>query len=208
VQQIVLVGFSMGGNQTLLTLAQPDLEPQVIGGVGFSVPLDLAACAGALARPAQRLYMRRFLRDLKIKIADKAARFPDRVSLDGYDRIRTFKEFDDRYTAPLHGFRDAQDYWQQCSSGRVVNQLQRPALVVNALDDPFLAPGCYRGSGMGSALLHMETPQCGGHCGFIRWRLNEPLWSEQRALRFADALVTQHRPQTAGAAVSPAGVLT
>lgn len=190
-QQIVLVGFSMGGNQTLLTLAQPDLEPEVIGGVGFSVPLDLAACADALARPAQRLYMQRFLRDLKGKIAEKAERFPELISLDGYDRIRNFKDFDDRYTAPLHGYRSAEDYWHRCSSGRALSRLQRPALVVNALDDPFLAPGCYRSSGRNSPNLHMESPLRGGHCGFMRWRLNQPLWSEQRALSFAQALLQQ-----------------
>lgn len=191
VRKILLIGFSMGGNQTLLTLAEPDLEPEVIGGIGFSVPLDLAACAGALAKPAQRLYMQRFLKDLKVKITDKAERFPDRVSLEDYDRIRNFKQFDDRYTAPLHGFHNAEDYWQKCSSARVLNRLQRPSLVVNALDDPFLAPGCYRTPGRGSPHLHMESPLHGGHCGFMRWRLNQPFWTEQRALDFAESLLNQ-----------------
>ena len=203
--RIALVGFSMGGNQTLLTLAEPDLEPEVMGGLGFSVPLDLAACAGALAKPAQRIYMRRFLRDLKLKIADKAERFPDLVSLDGYDHIRNFKQFDDRYTAPLHGFYNAEDYWHRCSSGRALPRLQRPALVVNALDDPFLAPGCYRSSGQNSSNLHMESPLRGGHCGFMRWRLNQPLWSEQRALNFAQALLEQ-RPASTSSRIRPASI--
>lgn len=206
--QILLIGFSMGGNQTLLTLAEPDLEPEVMGGIGFSVPLDLAACAGALAKPAQRIYMQRFLRDLRVKIADKAERFPDQVSLDGYSRIRNFKDFDDRYTAPLHGFRNAEDYWHRCSSGRVLTRLQRPALVVNALDDPFLAPGCYRSSGRNSRFLQMESPLRGGHCGFMRWRLNRPLWSEQRALNFAQSLLSQspngHANRTRSAAIEVA----
>ncbi|WP_199224291.1 YheT family hydrolase [Saccharospirillum sp. MSK14-1] len=188
-QRIFLVGFSMGGNQTVLTLAEPDLEPEVIGGVGFSVPLDLAACAEQLAKPAQTIYMRRFLKDLRVKVADKAEHFPQLVSLDGYDQMRTFEDFDNRYTAPLHGFHDAQDYWQRCSSRAVLSRLQRPTLVVNALNDPFLADGCYIRPSDASAQLLFETPPRGGHCGFIRWRLNQPLWSEKRARAFAQALI-------------------
>ncbi|WP_198650436.1 YheT family hydrolase [Saccharospirillum mangrovi] len=189
-KHIFLVGFSMGGNQTVLTLAEPDLEAEVIGGVGFSVPLDLAACADQLAKPAQSIYMRRFLNDLRVKIADKAERFPNLISLDGYDQIRTFRQFDDRYTAPLHGFRDAQDYWQRCSSRAVLNRLQRPTLVVNALNDPFLADACFQRPSDASAHFLLETPPRGGHCGFIRWRLNQPLWSEKRARAFAQALLS------------------
>lgn len=189
--RIFLVGFSMGGNQTVLTLAEPDLEAEVIGGAGFSVPLDLTACARQLARPAQSIYMRRFLKDLRVKIADKAERFPQVVSLDGYDRLRTFEDFDNRYTAPLHGFHDADDYWQRCSSRPVLHRLQRPTLVVNALNDPFLADTCYQRPSDASAHLLFETPPRGGHCGFIRWRLNQPLWSEKRARSFADALLSE-----------------
>jgi len=188
-QRIFLGGFSMGGNQTVLTLAEPDLEPEVIGGVGFSVPLDLAACAEQLAKPAQSIYMRRFLKDLRVKIADKAEHFPQLISLDGYDQLRTFEDFDNRYTAPLHGFHDAQDYWQRCSSRTVLSRLQRPTLVVNALNDPFLADACYMRPSDASAHLLFETPPRGGHCGFIRWRLNQPLWSEKRARAFAQALI-------------------
>jgi predicted alpha/beta-fold hydrolase len=189
VDRIFLVGFSMGGNQTVLTLAEPDLPDQVVGGATFSVPLDLEACAHALAKPAQRIYMRRFLRDLKDKIADKAERFPDRVSLDGYEEIRNFKQFDDRYTGPLHGYRDAEDYWHSCSSGAVLDRLRRPTLVVNALDDPFLAAACYRRPSKASSNLLLETPMRGGHVGFMRWRLNRTLWSEYRALAFARSIL-------------------
>lgn len=196
--KIFLVGFSMGGNQTILTLAEPDLPEAVVGGATFSVPLDLEACAYALARPAQRLYMRRFLRDLKVKIADKAKRFPDQVSLAGYDEIRNFKQFDDRYTGPLHGYRDAQDYWHRCSSGTVLDRLRRPTLVVNALDDPFLASPCYRRPGNASPNLLLETPLRGGHVGFMRWRLNQPLWSEFRALAFARSCLETADYKTGG----------
>ncbi|EAR08264.1 YheT family hydrolase [Reinekea blandensis] len=187
--QIFLVGFSMGGNQTVLTLGEADLPSAVMGGAGFSVPLDLAGCADALAKPAQSIYMRRFLRDLKPKIAYKAEQFPDQVSLEGYDSILTFHQFDDRYTAPLHGFASAQDYWERCSSSQALARLQRPTLVVNAVDDPFLSAGCYHcRRDRRSGNLFLETPGSGGHVGFARWRLNGALWSEKRALAFAEHL--------------------
>jgi predicted alpha/beta-fold hydrolase len=185
-QQVFLIGFSMGGNQTVLTLAEDDLPTQVIGGATFSVPLDLAACADQLAKPAQSIYMRRFLRDLKVKVEQKAQLFPESVSVDGFDQIKSFHQFDDIYTAPLHGFKDAKDYWQQCSGRNALPHLKKPTLIVNAMDDPFLAATCQdNGRGDRSTHLYLETPSSGGHVGFARWKLNQPLWSEQRALAFA-----------------------
>lgn len=189
-RSILLVGFSMGGNQSVLTLADDDLPSEVIGGIGFSVPLDLAACADTLALPSQRIYMKRFLRDLKPKIADKAQRFPDQVSIEDYDAMSTFHEFDERYTAPLHGFRSAQHYWQSCSSKKVLASLRRPTLIVNALNDPFLARSCFEiDPADQSQFLWLDTPRSGGHVGFIQWRLNQPLWSEKKALAFANYLL-------------------
>lgn len=188
-RQVFLVGFSMGGNQTVLTLGEPDLPAEVIGGSGFSVPLDLAGCADELAKPAQSIYMRRFLRDLKPKIAAKAEQFPDQVSIEDYDLLQSFHEFDDRYTAPLHGFESARDYWQQCSSSLALPRLRRPTLVVNAIDDPFLSPSSYNcRRDLRCRNLFLETPASGGHVGFVRWKLNGTLWSEKRALAFAEYL--------------------
>jgi len=188
--QVVLVGFSMGGNQTVLTLGEDDLPEQIIGGVGFSVPLDLASCADELAKPAQAIYMRRFLKDLKPKIAAKAERFPNLVSMTDYDKIRNFHQFDERYTAPLHGFDSAQDYWQKCSSSNALSSLKKPTLIVNAADDPFLSSRCYNCNlSSRSTSLYLETPNNGGHVGFVRWKLNRELWSEQRALAFASNLL-------------------
>lgn len=192
--QVFLVGFSMGGNQTVLTLADDELPETVIGGAGFSVPLDLSGCADELAKPSQSVYMRRFLRDLKPKIVDKALRFPDQVSLEGYDDIHNFHQFDERYTAPLHGFASARDYWQRCSAKTVLHRLHRPTLIVNALDDPFLSDSCYDcRRHQRCSRLFLETPSSGGHVGFARWRLNGTLWSEKRALAFADYLLENRK---------------
>ncbi|MDG2123068.1 MAG: alpha/beta fold hydrolase [Verrucomicrobiales bacterium] len=191
-QKIVLAGFSLGGNITLKYLADHalTLDPRIAAAVAFSVPCDLAASATHLGNPSNRLYMARFLVSLTAKIRAKQKRFPGSIDTSGLDRIRTFKEFDDRYTAPLHGFRDAADYWARASSGPALHLLRVPALLVNALDDPFLPPACYpRETAAASDHLFLETPPRGGHVGFVS-SLNSPAyWSESRAVTFfADVL--------------------
>ncbi|MBE0483238.1 MAG: alpha/beta fold hydrolase [Bacterioplanes sp.] len=190
-RRIHLVGFSMGGNLSLVYASRDRawLPSSVVGMVVFSVPCDLRASAYALAKRRNRIFMWRFLRDLKVKMATKSAQYPELVSLDGYDQIRTFREFDDRYTAPLHGFRDAHDYWQQASAGQYLHELAIPTLIVNALDDPFLAPSCYpQEQARVSSRLWLEMPKHGGHVGFVTRSGDGHYWSERRALAFLQAL--------------------
>ncbi len=190
-RQLTLVGFSMGGNLALVYLGQQgsNLDERIRGAATFSVPCDLAGSAGQLAEPRNRLYMSRFLKELRVKMAAKAELFPGRISTDGYERIRSFKEFDDRYTAPLHGFRDAEDYWWQCSSSRFIGSIEVPALIVNARDDPFLSPGCYPVAAIrDNPRLVMEMPQWGGHVGFVSARGRGEYWSERRAVQFLGAV--------------------
>ena len=186
-QQIHLVGYSMGGNLSLVYAGrEADLLPAEVKSVAaFSVPCDLKGSARQLAKWQNRIFMWRFLRDLKEKMADKAQRFPQRVSLNGYDDMRTFQQFDDRYTAPLHGFRDAEDYWQQSSSLRYLEQIRIPALLVNARNDPFLSPSCFPEQiAAAHPLLTLEMPASGGHVGFIRRNADQTYWMEQRAMAF------------------------
>jgi uncharacterized protein len=108
--RIALIGFSLGGNLTLKYLGEASPHPAVIGAVAISVPIDLAASARALdLRWSNRIYLRRFIKSLIAKIEAKALKFPDQVDSSRLRAIRTFQEFDDRYTAPMHGFRDAAD---------------------------------------------------------------------------------------------------
>ncbi|RYD45776.1 MAG: alpha/beta fold hydrolase, partial [Verrucomicrobiaceae bacterium] len=110
--QIDLVGFSLGGNMTLKYLGEREAVPRLHRAVAFSVPCDLACSSARLSLPINRnLYMRRFLVSLRRKLAEKRPRFPDQIDLRGAGKIRDFRGFDDRFTAPLHGFKDAADYW-------------------------------------------------------------------------------------------------
>ncbi len=182
-----LIGFSLGGNLTLVYLGTKgaELDARIRKAVVFSVPCDLKASALELARPINRIYMNQFLRSLHGKIRAKMALLPGQIDDDGYERIRNFKDFDDRYTAPMHGFRDAEDYWARCSSGQFIPGIRIPALIVNALDDPFLAGGCYPvRESTASRFVHFEQPRSGGHVGFMQFNRDHSYWSERRAIEF------------------------
>ncbi|OZB14828.1 MAG: alpha/beta hydrolase [Marinobacter sp. 34-60-7] len=186
-RNVFLSGFSMGGNLTLLYLAQQGerIDSRISGAVTYSVPVDLAGSADTLALPSRRIYMKRFLRDLHTKMLEKSKKFPEIIDVGGFDGIRRFHEFDNRYTAPLHGFRNAEDYWAQCSALFRLKDIRVPALLVNAADDPFLSRACYPETRqqLGSH-VQIEIPRWGGHVGFVEHARDGRYWSERRALGF------------------------
>ncbi len=185
-KRIDLVGFSMGGNQILLYLAlrKSKVPSELLSAVVFSVPVDLAASAFQLARPANTIYMRRFMRHLREKIRLKARRFPDRLDISNLNKMKTFLDFDDRYTAPIHGFKDARDYWARCSSLQQIPKIEHPACLVNALDDPFLSRSCFPfEQAKKNPHFVLLTPQHGGHVGFVSFNGDKLYWSEYLALK-------------------------
>jgi uncharacterized protein len=191
-QTVGLAGFSMGGNLTLLYLAEQSekIDSRVCGGIAFSVPCDLAGSADTLARPSRKIYMQRFLRDLQVKMEEKSRRFPDLIDTTGFDRIQTFHEFDDRFTAPLHGFRDAQDYWSSCSALWRLKDIRVPALMVNASDDPFLSTRCFpTDPDVLGRHTRAEFPKWGGHVGFVEQAKDGYYWSERRAIEHFSRLL-------------------
>lgn len=187
---VFLSGFSMGGNLTLLYLAQQaeQVDSRICGAITYSVPCDLAGSADTLALPSRRIYMQRFLRDLHVKMEEKSKLFPDLIDTEGFDRIRRFHEFDDRYTAPLHGFEDAQDYWANCSALWKLRDIRVPSLIVNAADDPFLSRQCFPESRqLLGRHVRLESPRWGGHVGFVEHSRDGYYWSERRAVAQARA---------------------
>jgi predicted alpha/beta-fold hydrolase len=184
-RSIALVGFSMGGNITLLYLARggTSVPPEVIGGVAFSAPCDLLGASESITSAANGFYMRRFIKQLKEPLEALSVKFPDKISLRGYDEIKDFRDFDDRYTAPLHGYRDAADYWEQNSSARIIANIARPAWIVSALNDPFLNDACYpKAQADANPFTRLVTPESGGHCGFISFNKEKRYWSEKIAV--------------------------
>ncbi|CAL1519855.1 alpha/beta fold hydrolase [Chitinophaga sp. MM2321] len=183
---IHLVGFSLGGNVTLKYIGERgrDINEMIKSAVAISVPCDLKSSSAELEKKHNIIYMQRFVRSLGHKLVLKKAQFPEDVNLDDYDKIKSFRQFDDRYTAPMHGFKDALEYWEQCSSRKYLHQVNIPTLLINAKDDPFLGAGCFPYEiASGSEYFYLETPHYGGHVGFVRFG-EDYYWSEQRALGF------------------------
>lgn len=187
-KEIVLVGFSMGGSLTLRYLGEkPHLVPaEVKAAIASSVPLDLPTSVRELYKRNKRFYMKRFIKKLGVKIKIKAEMYPDNHLLkhDGYDKIENFEQFDERYTAPLHGYKSADDFYEKASAKPLVKNIQVPTLIIQAKNDPFLSNPCFDlGEGASNPKVKLEITKRGGHVGFMLPNSNET-WVEQRALLF------------------------
>jgi predicted alpha/beta-fold hydrolase len=187
-RSIFLVGFSLGGNLTLKYLGENgDLVPQVVkGSVVFSVPINLRSSCEKISLRSNYMYSTRFLKSLKHKVTSKS-RVMKGIDVTDIAGIGSLKDFDDKYTAPLHGFKDAYTYYEACSSLYFLEGIRRPALVVNALNDPFLSEDCYP-KDLRNPNVRFEFPERGGHVGFALFNQNGLYWSELRALHFVQSL--------------------
>ena len=184
-REISLTGFSLGGNIVLKYLGEQgqDLPPSVKSAVAFSVSCDLTSSSLRLGEWQNKIYMSRFMTGLKAKVLVKNQQFPGKLSLEHLKKVKTFAGFDDRFTAPLNGFRDARDYWERASSKPHLSNISIPTLLVNALNDPFLPEACFPEEiAANSEHLFLETPDHGGHVGFVS--PGEEYWSETRCCEF------------------------
>jgi len=189
---LALVGFSLGGNAILKYLGErgDSTFDLIKAAVTISVPCDLKGCSVRLEELLNRLYLKRFLKMLRHKIRAKALVMPESIDDVGYDRIRTLKDFDDRYTAPIHGFKDADDYYEKSSSRHFLSTISVPSLLINAADDPFLSPSCFPiQDAKTNRCLFLEIPQHGGHAGFMTLGNDGEYWSETRATSFLGTIL-------------------
>lgn len=190
-QDIVLVGFSLGGNLSLRVLAEVAHDPPkwLRAAVAFSVPCDIASANIEIHRWHNYLYLRRFLKTLNAKAQHKAKLFPDQVKLPA-KMPTTFYEFDDWYTGPIHGFKDGEDYYAKANSLQILDAIKTPVLLVNATNDSFLSAACYPiAIARESAYLFFEQPDHGGHVGFGHFDATKPYWSEIRAYQFVENIL-------------------
>jgi predicted alpha/beta-fold hydrolase len=189
---ISLVGFSMGGNLTLVYLGrEADRVPcEVKAAICFSVPCDLAAASQRLAEAGNLIYMRRFMSQMGSKVQQQAKQFPALFPCEDYHKLKNFEDFDGRYTAPLHGFRNALDYWHQCSSNRYLGAIRLPTWIINARNDPFLTAACFPDFTFHrNPLVSLVAPEHGGHCGFLATGNSRLYWSEDVSVRLLSAFL-------------------
>lgn len=192
------IGFSLGGNALLVHLGRAGGRSTLACAVAVSVPYDLAACSAALDRGVGRLYARRFLRSLREKARAKADRFPDVVPARA-STASTMREFDEWLTAPVHGFRDAEDYYDRSSSARYLGQVRIPTLLVQAADDPLVPAGSIPVARIAAnPSLEMVLTERGGHVGFLgRGGLpGADGWLETRISSFVAERSVRKRPVT------------
>jgi len=195
--RIGAVGVSLGGNVLLKWLGEreADVPGAVAGAVAISVPFDLAHCAEALDRGFCRVvYTNNFLGTMRAKVRLKAERDPGLraiVDLPLALRARTFAEYDRAVTAPLNGFKDERDYWTRASSAPYLRRIQRPTLLVNALDDPIVPAEALPDPADLPPSVRAEFVGRGGHAAFLegRWPWRVQSWAERRAVEFLTRLV-------------------
>ena len=183
------VGVSLGGNALLKWLGEQGAAaaPVVAAAVAISAPLDLAAAGNALERGFSLFYAKHFLATMKRKSLAKLERFPG--SFDGVAaaRARTLREFDNVVTAPLHGYRDTDDYWLRASSKPGLADVRIPTLLINARNDPFLPEEALPARNEVSSDVHFDFPAHGGHVGFSSPRFpGGHAWLPARVLHFLE----------------------
>ena len=187
--QIALCGFSIGGNKTLLYVSrEKHLVPkEVTAALAFSVPCDLVNSSKVLAKKRNRIYMNNFLSTLEEKLQQKQQLYPEKISLEGFKRIKTFAQFDERYTAPLNGFDSALDYWLKSSSLPHLESIEIPTALITSLDDPFLSSSCYPVEvAKRNANFHLKLTRYGGHVGYMTGK--QTYFSESEGLAFINAI--------------------
>lgn len=184
-----VVGVSLGGNMLAKWLGERAEDARfVTAAASVGAPLDLAAGGAALARGFNRVYTRMFMETLRPKALAKLQHFPDVADADALRAARTLYDFDNVYTAPVHGFRDADDYWLRASGKPWLRTVRVPHLVLNALNDPFVPAASLPQPADVSSYVTLEKPGTGGHIGFASGPLPGRLeFLPRRLVKFFEA---------------------
>lgn len=188
-KNIVIVGFSLGGNLTLKYLGEKgdNLSSIVRGGIASSVPIDIASAEIEMDKLKNKLYMEMFFKTMKNKLLEKAHKFPEyNLDKDKLFKATKFKHLEYLYTAPVFGFKSPEEYWEKASSKPYLSKIKKPTLLINAKDDTFLSRECYPyKEAENSEFFFFEETKYGGHCGFMSsFKPQENTWLEHRIARF------------------------
>jgi hypothetical protein len=186
------VGYSLGGNALLKYLGESGETSGIAAAVAVSIPFVLSKAADRLNRGLSRVYQWWLVRALQRKIRTKFNHKPSPVALDRLSQFWSFREFDDAVTAPLHGFRDAADYYQRSSARQYLRHIRTPTLILHAADDPFTTPAAVPQQQELASDVTLELSGTGGHVGFVSgaWPWAARYWLEERI----PAFLSEHLP--------------
>jgi len=182
---LAVIGFSLGGNVLLKWLGENGENTGIQQAISISVPFDLDAAARQLDRGLSRIYRNHLLRKLRLSVVNKAKTHSPPWPLERLRELRSFREFDNAITAPLHGFANVDDYYSQSSCKQFLGTIRVPTLILQALDDPFLPASALPRPADLSPFVTLELADHGGHVGFIAGTVPfKPFyWLERRILK-------------------------
>lgn len=187
-EEVALVGFSLGGNMSLKYAGEgrSDFSEKIKAVVAVSVPVDLSACSQELNKNSNWIYGKRFIDRLEKKVKLKYLQYPEIYPIHLLKKVKKLWDFDEYYTSRIHGFDGAEDYYAKCNSLQFLENIKVPTLILNAQDDPFLAPSCFpKKIAEQSKYVHLLASRFGGHCGFTTWG-KKNYWEEFRVLEFLE----------------------
>jgi predicted alpha/beta-fold hydrolase len=182
---LAVIGYSLGGNVLLKWLGETGSGNDLTTAIAISVPFDLDRAARKLERGLSRIYQRHLLNKLRRTVTAKAGPLAPHVPLDSLASLKTFRQFDDAITAPLHGFRDVDDYYSHSSSNAFLRDITIPTLIIHARDDPFLPAEAIPDEDILGTSTTLELASAGGHVGFISGGIpfRARYWLEARICR-------------------------
>jgi len=190
--QIFTVGYSLGGNMMLKLLGELGDKSPITAAISVSAPMQLDVCANKMDRGFSKFYQHILLKDLNAALEKKYDKFDMYSHLNmkkaKIKNLKTFWEFDEAYTAPIHGFNSAQDYYTKCSSKQFLKDIKTPTLIIHSSDDPFMTTKILPNENEISKYITLEVSPYGGHVGFIEGTLFKPeFWLEKRIVTYFTA---------------------
>jgi len=186
-EALYVAAISLGGNATMKWLGEAgaNAAKTVSAAAAISAPLDLMAAGDALERGFCKIYTKNFLITMKRKSLAKLALHPGIFPREVAERATTLRQFDNHITAPLHGYRDTDDYWTRASAKPGLANVGVPSLVLNALNDPFMPASALPAKADVSRHVTLEQPAKGGHVGFLSGQFpGHGRWMSERVMRF------------------------
>lgn len=179
---IAAVGFSLGGNILLKWLGETNSNNPLKAAIAISVPFELHKAAEKISQGFSRLYELYMLRCVQKRLEYKFQQLPPPITLPPFSKLKTIREFDDKVTAPLHGFSGVQEYYNYSSSRQYLNKIQVPTLLVQAKDDPFMTEAVIPDQNELSEHVKLEVTDTGGHVGFVSGKFpwSAEYWLEVR----------------------------
>ena len=188
-RRIFAIGFSLGGNVLLKLLGEQQTKTPFDAAVAVSVPMRLDLCAIRINQGFSKLYQYLLVKSMKQTVIRKfyAGQLLDsNINIEAVKQSKTFWDFDNAFTAPMHGFKDVHDYYRRCSSRQFLKHIQTPTLILHAADDPFRSKDAIPGDNELSHHVRLEISPNGGHTGFVSgtwpWRMH--YWTDQRVMAF------------------------